>query len=69
MFGTATAAQRDTDGESMSHDQATGMMADEPRSSRTTATQFLDSVCFQAHWNMIRLVFTLRKSTFVTLRR
>jgi hypothetical protein len=53
----------------MSHDQATAMMADEPRSSRTTATQFLDSVYFPAHWNMIRLLFTLRTSTFVAFRR
>ena len=35
----------------------------------TTATQFLDTVYFLAHWNIIRLPFTLRTSTLVTLRR
>jgi hypothetical protein len=58
MFGRATAAQWDTNGERMSHDQGNGMMADEPRSSRTTATQFLDGVAF-----------TLRTSTPATFRR
>ena len=53
----------------MSHDQATGMMADEPTNSRTTATQFLDGVYFAAHCSIILLVFTLRSSTFVTFRR
>jgi hypothetical protein len=53
----------------MSHDEATGMMVDEPRSSRTTATQFLDTVYFLAHWNIIRLPFTLRTSTLDTFRR
>jgi hypothetical protein len=37
MFGGATAAQCDTNGDRMSQDEATGMTADELRSSRTTA--------------------------------
>ena len=53
----------------MSHNQATGMMADELRSFPTTARQFLDSVYFPTHWKVIRLPFISRTSTLATLRR
>lgn len=37
MFDRAAAAQRNTNGDGMSHNTATGIMADELKSSRTTA--------------------------------
>jgi hypothetical protein len=54
----------------MSRDQATGMVTDGLRSSRTTATQFVDSDFCQAHWNnILSLPFTSQRSTLDTLRR
>jgi hypothetical protein len=57
------------EGQCMSRDRATGMVAYEPRSSQTTAKQFVEGSYFMAHRKIIRVPSTVRMSTLDAVRR